>query len=81
VTYLEFIWTDENIEHIAEHDISQEDFEEVVCRPVSTTTSNASGLPVAFGYTLDGRYIIAVYEILDDITVIPVTAYQVDEPR
>jgi hypothetical protein len=33
------------------------------------------------GYTEGGRYIIAVYEDLDDITVLPVTAYEVPEPH
>lgn len=38
-------------------------------------------LPVVWGYTSDGRYIIAVYELVDEITVIPITAYEVPEPR
>jgi hypothetical protein len=38
-------------------------------------------LPVAWGYTSDGRYIIAVYEHVDELTVIPVTAYEVPEPK
>lgn len=78
--YFEFVWTDEIIKHIAEHDISQEDFEEVVCRPVGRDESVSSGLSVAFGYTLDGRNVIAVFEMIDDVTVIPVTAYEVEEP-
>lgn len=78
--YFEFIWTDETIEHLAEHDISPEDFEEVVRDPLGTGKSRSSGLPVAFGYTSDGRYIIAVYEMVDQSTVTPVTAYEVHEP-
>ena len=31
------------------------------------------------GYTPDGRLIVAVYEILDSVTVYPVTAYEVEE--
>ena len=80
MAYLEFIWTDEIVGHLGEHGISPEDFEDVVCHPLSTGTSHSSGLPAAFGYTSDGRYIIAVYELLDDVTVIPVTAYDVQEP-
>lgn len=38
-------------------------------------------LPVAWGYTLDGRYIMAFYEHLDDVTVNPITAYEVPEPK
>ena len=80
MAYYEFLWTDEIIEHLDEHGISPEDFEDVVCRPMSTGKSRSSGLPAAFGYTSDGRYFIAVYEILDEMTVLPVTAYEVDEP-
>jgi hypothetical protein len=39
-----------------------------------------TGDPAAWGYTGDGRYIIAVYQKLDFVTVIPVTAYDVPEP-
>jgi hypothetical protein len=38
-------------------------------------------LPVAWGYTSEGRYILAVYEQVDDIIIRPVTAYEVPEPR
>jgi hypothetical protein len=78
--FYEFIWTDHAIEHLVEHDISTEDFESVVCRPFSTGKSRSSNLPAAFGYASDGRYIIAIYRMLDDSTVLPVTAYEVNEP-
>lgn len=78
--YCEFVWTDEIIEHLGEHGISPEDFEDVVFAPVSTGKSRSSGLPAAFGFTADGRYFIAVYELLDETTVLPVTAYEVSEP-
>ena len=78
--YYEFIWTDEAVEHLDEHDVSQDDFEEVVCNPIGSGKSRSSKLPVAFGYTSDGRYIMAVYRMLDDLTVLPVTAYEVNEP-
>ena len=76
----EFIWTDEAIEHLDGHNISPEDFEDVVCRPIGVGKSRSSGLPVAFGYTEDGRYFIAVYKMLDETTVFPVTAYEVKGP-
>ena len=78
--YYEFLWTDTIVEHIDEHGISTEDFEDVVCHPVSTGKSRSSGLPAAFGYAYDGRYIIAIFEVLDEMTIVPVTAYEVDEP-
>ncbi|TMQ33031.1 MAG: hypothetical protein E6K70_15325 [Planctomycetota bacterium] len=77
--YFDFLWTDDIVEHIAHHGISQDDFEQVVCNPVSTGKSRSSGLPAAWGYTSDGRYVMAVYEELDDMTILPVTAYEVPE--
>lgn len=79
--YLDFFWTEEIIAHLAEHDISQDDFEQVVSNPERTGKSRFSGDPAAWGYTQDGRYIIAVYQKLDFVTVVPVTAYEVPEPR
>jgi len=77
----DFVWTGDIVRHIAEHGISQDDFERVVCRPLCKGYSRSSGLPLAWGYTADGRYIMAVYEELDQLAVLPVTAYQVPEPR
>lgn len=79
--YFHFFWTDEIIEHLAEHGITPKDFEKVVSSPFTTGTSDSSGLPAAFGYTEDGRYIIAVHDFVDDMTILPVTAYEVPEPR
>jgi uncharacterized DUF497 family protein len=79
--YYEFRWTDEIVRHIEEHDVSQEEFEDVICDPIRTGRSRSTGRPAAWGYTKDGRYIIAVYEAIDDLTLVPVTAYEVPEPR
>ncbi|HEV2968972.1 MAG TPA: hypothetical protein VGY55_03215 [Pirellulales bacterium] len=78
--YYEFLWTDDIMEHLAEHGIAQDDFEHVVCNPTSKGISRSSNLPAAWGHTSDGRYIIAVYEELDELTILPVTAYMVPEP-
>jgi hypothetical protein len=66
---------------LPEHGISSDDFEEVVMNPVYVGKSKSSGDPAAWGYTRDGRYIIAVYQKIDFGTVLPVTAYEVPEPR
>ena len=76
----DFLWTDEIVEHLAEHGVSQDDFEYVVCNSTSKGRSRSSGLPCGWGYTGDGRYLIAVYEELDAITILPVTAYEIPEP-
>lgn len=80
--YNEFIWNEEpggNIEHIAEHNLTPEDVEQVLFNPVDRDVSRSSGLPIVFGFISDGRYILVVYEQIDDVTIYPVTAYDVDE--
>lgn len=76
----EFQWSDEIIEHLADHGIDQDGFETVVCDPVSYGYSRSSGRNAAWGYTADGRYIMAVYDQLDELVILPVTAYEVPEP-
>ncbi len=41
----------------------------------------SSGRPCVWGYTLEGIYIIVVYEEIDEDTIRVVTAYEVSEPR
>lgn len=79
--YYFYLWTEEIIAHLAEHDITAKDFENVVSNPVKQDFSHSSGSPAAFGYTEEGRYIIAVFDFLDDMTILPITAYDVPEPR
>ena len=76
--YYDFLWNDEIIEHIAEHDITPEQFQNVVSHPESTDISYSTGAPCAFGETDDGRHIICIYDLeADGITVIPRSAYEV----
>jgi hypothetical protein len=79
--YFEFIWTDDNIEHVEEHGITTDDFEYVMQHPDGHGTSRTSGYPAVFGYTRDGRYVMAVYEKVDEVTIYPVTCFEVPEPR
>jgi uncharacterized DUF497 family protein len=74
-----FQWTDTIIEHLAEHGVSVDDFEAIVSDPSRVAKSRSSGRKLAFGYTSDNRYLACVYELLDDdMTIIPVTAYEPD---
>ncbi len=79
VPYFHFIWNDENQGHLAEHDVTPDEFEEVVCDPDEVKRSRSSGRPIAFGETTAGKYIACVYDLLDDFTVIPVTAYEIED--
>lgn len=79
----QFIWNEEpggNIEHIEEHGLTVDDVENVLANPESKEVSRSSGLPCVFGTTPEGRYIIVVYELADEDTIYPVTAYEVPEP-
>ena len=70
---------DGNVAHIAEHDLTPDDVNAVLMDPEETGVSRLSGRPIAFGYTLDGRYICVVYEAVDEFTLYPVTAFEVED--
>jgi hypothetical protein len=77
--YYFFIWTPEIEEHLAEHDITPGEFEEVVSNPDYEDVSRSTGNPLAFGLTTDGRYLCCVFRRLDNDTIEPITAYEVGE--
>jgi len=58
-----------NVEHIAEHDFTIEDVEHVLANPDSEDFSHATGRPCVFGYVPDGRFIIVIYEEIDEDTI------------
>ena len=42
MAYIDFVWTDDIVEHVAEHGVSQDDFEYVVCHPESRGLSRST---------------------------------------
>ena len=56
-----------------------DDVESVLANPDSESVSRSSALPCVFGTVPDGRYIIVVFEIVDEDTIYPVTAYEIAE--
>ena len=68
-----------NVRHIAEHGLSKEDVEHVLCDPSKIGVSRSSGRPIAFGYTASRTYIAVVYEEVDEDSVYPVTAFELEE--
>lgn len=77
--WFDFIWDDSehgNVKHIAQHDLTRDDVAYVVMNPVEELRSRSSGRLAVRGFTPDGRYIFVAYEMLDDITVEVVTAYE-----
>ncbi len=73
-----FVWNDEIVEYIARHEVTPEEFEEVVLNSVEVRTSRSSGRPIVFGPTSTGKFLACVFEYIDSDQVIPVTAYEVD---
>ena len=81
--YSEAIWDldddpNGNVQHIAAHDITKQEVEEVLQYPIGIETSRSSGHPIAFGDTSTGLLIAVVYEEIDEDTVYPITAYEVE---
>jgi hypothetical protein len=77
--WYQYIWSEETIDHLDQHGISPEDFEYVVAHAKTKLKSRSSGLPGVKGFTEDGRLIIAIFEKVDEVTIVPVTAYEIAE--
>jgi len=82
MAWFDYLWLEGdggNIEHIAEHGLTPEDIECVMENFIAERASKSSGRPIRFGFTPDGRYVAVVFEWMDDVTVYPVTAYEVED--
>lgn len=82
-SWIRVIWDDTpggNVEHVEEHDLTTDDVDHVLQHFESEGFSRGSGRPCVFGHSPDGRYVIVIYEEIDEDTVLPVTAYEIDEP-
>ena len=67
-----------NVAHIAEHGLTPEDVEPVLKNPDREGLSDSTGRLMCVGDTIDGRRICVIYEKVDEISVYPVTAYEVE---
>ena len=84
--YSSIIWDEEddprgNVQHVAEHDLTVEDVEEVLAAPLIEGHSDSTGYPAVWGRVPDGRFIIVVFKEIDDDTIRVITAHEVPEPR
>jgi hypothetical protein len=77
--YYFFIWTPDIVDHLAEHDVSPDEFEEVVSGPEYEDVSRSSGNPIAVGTTSEGRQLCCVFKRIDGDTIIPATAYDIGD--
>lgn len=82
MAWFELTWEwdeeDGNVAHICEHGLTPEDVEHVIENPIGYDRSRSSDRPIVFGYAPDGRKIAVVYEELDETTLYPITAYEVE---
>jgi hypothetical protein len=72
-----------NVQHIAEHGITQDEVASVFKDPNSVTElSRSTGELLTKGWTDTGRYVVVVWEHVDDdpLTVYPITAFAL-EPK
>ena len=74
--HFEFIWSDRNLQKIADNDLTAEDCERAVRQSKTPFISESSGRPGYFGSALDGRRIAVVYEQIDEATIFVVTAFE-----
>jgi len=69
----------ENVDKIGQHGLTIDDVEYVLFNPEDSGISRSSGRPFAKGTTPGGDYIIVIYEMIDEDTLNPITAYHIDE--
>jgi hypothetical protein len=90
MAHVEVIWDLEddaegNLCHIADHDVTSEEVEEVLQKtaPAGAGKSRSSGNPIVFGWTSTGKYLAVDYEVVeeDPPAVYPITAYEAPPPR
>ncbi len=79
MAYYFFVWTPDIIDHLADHGVTPEEFEEVVGNPEYEDVSRSTGNPVAFGFTSTGRNLCCVFKRFDDDLIEPVTAFDVGD--
>jgi len=75
----EIIWSEDQIKHIAQHNVQPEEFEEVCFgQPLSLRTKSEGQNPVYYvlGQTNSGRYLFCVIIQFPDGKGYPVTARQ-----
>lgn len=80
--WFRYFWSDEprdNVEKLADHGLTADDFQFVFENCESEDASYTSERLIRFGHTRDGRFVAVVFEWDEvDVSVIPVTAYEID---
>lgn len=77
--YIELLWDDEAVEHIARHNVTPIEVEDVVYEPYSLIVRTRQKRYMVYGQTDSGRYLKVVIEPLGQGLFYPVTAYEMDD--
>jgi uncharacterized DUF497 family protein len=75
----EFEWTDRNIEHIARHNVSPDEVEDVAFDDEPWIRKGRKGTRYMLGYTIGGRYLFIVYSLNSKGIARVITAMDMDE--
>ena len=74
-----FEWDDNNIEHIARHNISPDEVEDVAFDDKPWIKKGRKGTRYMLGYTVSGRYLFMVYVLKGRGIARVITAMDMDE--
>jgi uncharacterized DUF497 family protein len=78
MAWFEYYWSERAIDKVAQHGLTQDDFEFAFENHYREELSHSSDRLIRFGAAADGRRIAVVFEwVEEDVSVIPVTAYEV----
>ena len=76
---VELLWDDEAIEHIARHNVTPTEVEDVIYEVRSLILMTRQNRYIVYGQTGSGRYLKVVVEPLGRGRFYPVTAYEMDD--
>lgn len=68
------LWTEENLEELAQHGVTVEEYEAAIANALVHTTSRSSDRPAVIGDAF-GRILFCVYIWIDESMILPWTAY------
>ena len=74
----EFDWDDDNIEHIARHQVSPDEVEDVAFDDEPWIRRGKKGTRYMLGFTISGRYLFVVYVLKRKGVARAVTAMDMD---
>jgi hypothetical protein len=77
--YYFYTWTPEIVDHLIEHGILPEEFEEIVSQPSFRGSSRSTGNPLAIGLTTSGKFLCCIFKIIEADTIEPITAYEIGD--